>query len=106
LCAPLVGFCALMVALQWPSAEDYVPRRIHIMDRVDPWWVLGNYAFGVLFVPVGYFVAKVLARRYHRQRWWQAALDDISGKSLKSAVRDIEHWASLLGTPNESKAAV
>jgi hypothetical protein len=106
LCSPLVGFCALMVALQWPFAEGYVPRRIHIMDRVDPWWVLGNYAFGILFVPVGYFVARFLSQRYQRQQWWRAAVQDISGNSLKSAVRDCEHWASLLGPKNGSRAAV
>jgi hypothetical protein len=49
----------------------------------------------VLFVPLGYLVARVLATRCHGHRWWQAVLDDISGNSLKVAALDVERWASL-----------
>ncbi len=92
--SPLVGFCALIVGAH-RGVEYLTADRVHILDRLDPGWVAANYAFGVLFVPVGYFVARALATRFHRRSWWQAALDDLSGRSLKSAAREIEHWASL-----------
>jgi hypothetical protein len=67
--------------------------RVNILDKLNP-WIVANYAFGVLFVPLGYLVARVLAERCHRHRWWQAVLD-ISGRSLKVAALDVERWASL-----------
>ena len=92
--SPLVGFCALMVGLhglfEWLSDD-----RVHILDKLDPRWIVANYVFGLLFVPLGYIVARRLSELCRRQRWWQTALDDISGKSLKSAARDVDRWASL-----------
>jgi hypothetical protein len=94
LLSPLVGFCGLIVGLHWllGSLSD---NRVNILDKLDPWWIAGNYAFGILFVPIGYLVSRFLAERCHRHRWWQAVLDDISGRSLKAAARDVKRWASL-----------
>ena len=94
LLAPLVGFCGLMVSLHWIFAA-ISNGRAGILDKIDPAWIAANYAFGVLFVPLGYFVARILAQRCHGHRWWQAVLDDISGKSLKAATRDVELWAGF-----------
>lgn len=94
LLSPFVGFCALMVGLHWLFGW-LTDDRFSILDKIDPWWIVANYAFGVLFVPLGYLAARVLAEKCHRHRWWQSVLDDISGKSLKSAAQDVERWASL-----------
>ncbi len=94
LLSPLVGFCGLMVGLHWLFgwlSND----RVNILDKLDPWWIVANYAFGVLFVPSGYLVARFLAERCHSHRWWQRVLDDISGNSLKAAALDVGRWASL-----------
>lgn len=94
LLSPLVGFCGLMVSLHWLLnwlSED----RANFLEKIDSWWVVGNYIFGVLFVPLGYYLAGVLARKCQGHSWWQSILDDISGKSLKAATLDIERWASL-----------
>jgi len=83
-----------MVGLHWLFgwlSDD----RVNILDKLDPWWIVANYAFGVLFVPLGYLVARVLAERCHSHRWWQAVLDDISGNSLRAAALDVDRWASL-----------
>jgi len=94
LLSPLVWFCGLMVGPYW--LIDWASGgRVNILDKFDPWWIVGNYAFGVLFVPLGYLVARVLAERCHRHRWWQGVLDGISGNSLKAAALDVERWASL-----------
>ncbi|MFT3881993.1 MAG: hypothetical protein QM703_20350 [Gemmatales bacterium] len=94
LLSPLVGFSALIVGLHgllfWLSEG-----RVHILDKLDPWWVIGNYLFGLLFVPLGYYLARVLARKCRHQSWWQAVLDGISGKSLKQAALEVQRWASL-----------
>jgi hypothetical protein len=92
--SPLVGFCALMVGLPW-LFEWLSNDRVNILDKLDQRWVVANYLFGVLFVPLGYYVARYLAERCHRQQWWKATLDDISGKSLKAVTRDVERWANL-----------
>ena len=89
-----VWFCGLMVGLQWLFG-GLSNDRVNILDKLDAWWIAANYAFAVLFVPLGHLVARVLAARCHRQRWWQAVLDGISGNSLKAAALDVERWASL-----------
>ena len=94
LCAPLVGFCGLIVGLHW-LFECLTSGRVNILDKLDSLWIVGNYLFGVLFVPLGYFAASVLAKKCHRYRWWQSVLDGISGTSLKSAVLEVERWESL-----------
>jgi hypothetical protein len=92
--SPFVGFCAFLIVAH-RGVELLSDDRGKLLDRIDPWWIGANYAFGVLFVPAGYYIARALAVRFNRQRWWQAVLDDLSGRSLTTAVRDIEHWASL-----------
>jgi len=96
LLSPLVGFCALIVGLHW-SLNWFSEGRVHILDKVDPWWVIGNYVFGLVFVPLGYYLARVLARRCRHQTWWKSVLDGISGKSLQQATIEVDRWASLGG---------
>ncbi len=93
LLSPLVGFCGFIVGLHW-LFEWLTVDRVQILGQLHP-WIVANYAFGVLFVPLGYFLARVLANRCHRHRWWQSVLDGISGTSLKAARQDVERWASL-----------
>jgi len=94
LLGPLVGFCLLIVGIQslfdWFSGFSF-----SIADKLNHPWVLGNYAFGVLFIPLGYAIARMLAKRFHGHAWWQNALDGISGKSLKAAAQELERWTSL-----------
>ena len=92
--SPLVGFCALIIGLQWLFAW-LSEGRVNILDKLDPWWIMTNYAFGILFVPLGYLLAGVLAKRCQRHRWWQSVLDGISGTTLKAARLDVQRWASL-----------
>ncbi|HQR08333.1 MAG TPA: hypothetical protein PLN21_16005 [Gemmatales bacterium] len=94
LLSPLVGFCALIVGLYW-VLNWLSEGRVHILDKLDPWWVIGNYVFGLVFLPLGYYLARVLARRCQHQSWWQAVLDGISGMSLKRATIEVERWSSL-----------
>jgi hypothetical protein len=94
LLSPLLGFCGLVVGLHWLFGW-LTGGRVAVVDLLNPWWVAGNYAFGVLFALLGYLVAGVLAKRCRGHRWWQSVLDDISGTSLKEAALDVERWASL-----------
>lgn len=95
LLSPLVGFCGLLVGVHW-LCESFSEGRVSILDKFDPWWIVANYAFGVLFVPLGYYVARVLAEKYRGHRRWQSVIDDISGKSLRAATQDLERWAGML----------
>ncbi len=95
LCAPLVCFCVLIVGLQW--LLERLPEPHFILDKVNPWWVGANYAFGVLFIPFGHAVIGFLARRFRERGWWQRVLDDVSGTSVNKAKLELERWASLEG---------
>lgn len=94
LLSPLVGFCAVVVGLQWILGW-LSEGRFHILDKFDARWIVANYIFGVLFVPLGYLAASLLAQKCQRHRWWQAVLNDISGKSLNAAALDVEQWSTL-----------
>lgn len=94
LLSPLVGFCAFVVGLQWILGW-LSEGRFNFFDKFENGWIVGNYFFGILFVPLGYFAARVLAQKCHRYPWWQAVLNDISGHSLKTAALDVERWSNL-----------
>ena len=93
LLSPLVGFCGLIVGLQW--LLDRLPQPHFILEKLNPLWVAGNYAFGVFFIPFGFAVVRFLANRFHSQGWWQRTLADISGSSMKKTKNELERWASL-----------
>jgi hypothetical protein len=93
LLSPLVGFCGLILGLQW--LLDRLPEPHFILDKLNLWWVAGNYAFGVLFIPFGQAVVGFLAKRFRGRGWWQRALSDISGSSMKKTKEELERWASL-----------
>lgn len=93
LLSPLVGCCGLIVGLQW--LLDRLPEPHFILDMLNPWWVTANYAFGVLFIPFGHAVVRFLAKRFQSRDWWQRALADISGSSMKKTREELERWASL-----------
>jgi hypothetical protein len=93
LLAPLVGFCVLIVAVQW--LLDWLPQPHFILDKLNPWWIAANYAFGILFVVFGHVLIRLIAKRFGGRGWWQRALDDISGSSMQKARADLDRWANL-----------
>ncbi len=93
LLSPLVGFSGLIVGLQW--LLDRLPEPHFILEKVDPWWVVANYAFGVLFLPFGYAAIRFVAKRLRTRGWFQRVLDDISGTSIKRVELELERWASF-----------
>jgi hypothetical protein len=94
LLSPLVGFCGLLVGLHG-LFELLTEGQFLILDKLDAGWIVANYIFGVLFVPAGYILAGLLAKRCERLSWWRSVLDDIAGISLKRVRQDVEHWANL-----------
>ena len=110
LLSPLVGFCGLLVGVQW--LLDRLPEPHYLLDKLNPWWVAGNYASGVLFVPFGHAVVRFLAKRFHGSGWWQRALDDISGESMKKTKDELARWAgvdattSLGADPGDASASI
>lgn len=93
LLSPLLWICGLMVAIEW--LDVFTGGRARILDKIDPTWIVANYVIGIVFVPAGYFVARMLAARRQNHPWWQSVLDGISGQSLKLAADDVQHWAEL-----------
>lgn len=95
LLAPLMGFSAFLVGVYW-VIDTVSQGRADILEKLPASWVIANYVFGVLFIPVGYYVARALARHCKNHRWWQAVLNDIAGHSLQAAVQDVRRWDGLL----------
>jgi len=93
LLSPLVGFCGLIVALQW--LLDRLPEPPFLLDKLNSWWVASNYVFGLLFIPFGHLMVGFLAQRFGNRLWWQRAQANLSGKSLSKAREELEHWARL-----------
>ncbi len=93
LLSPLVWICGLIVGLQW--LMDWAPEPHFILDKLSPAYVAGNYAFGVLFIVFGHAIVRFLAARFGNRGWWQRALADISGSSMKKTTEELERWASL-----------
>lgn len=98
LLCPLVGFCGLIVGLQW--LVDRLPQQHFILDKLNPWWVGANYAFGLLFIPFGHILVRVLARQFGNRGWWQYVLDDISGTTINKARAELERWNTLNDEPS------
>jgi hypothetical protein len=94
LLSPLVGWCMFIVGIQW-LLEWTSEGRVNIVEKLPQAWVIGNYLFGIIFVPVGYLAARFLAQHCQRYPWWQSVLDGISGKSLHLAQTEVERWRNL-----------
>ena len=93
LLSPLVGFCGLLVGLQ--SLLDRLPAPVLIFDQLNPWWVASNYAFGLLFIPFGHRLVRLLARRFQDRAWWRRVLADLSGTSMRRAREELAHWTGV-----------
>lgn len=93
LTSPLVGFCGLLVGLQW--LLDRLPEPQMILDKLNTLWVVFNVLFGLLLIPAGHAVVGVLAKRYEGRSWWQRALADIGGMSLKRIEDEMNQWKSM-----------
>jgi len=102
LLSPLVWICALIVGLQW--LLDRQPEPPLILDKLNPWWVAVNYAFGLLFIPFGHAVIGFLAGRFQSRGWWQRALADVSGSGMKQAREELERWAHAEELPRDIPA--
>lgn len=94
LLSPLVGFCALMVGLYWLIIWGS-QGQVNFFDRINTPWVMGNYLFGILFVPAGYYLCQWLANRFQHHPWWQSILDGISGKTIQEASQEVRKWRRL-----------
>jgi fatty acid desaturase len=93
LLSPLIGFCAVIVGLQW--LLDLLPQPHFILDKLNGRWVISNYVFGVLFIPVCLVVVRFLSNRFRGRSWWQRMLEDISGSSMQRTRDELSRWASL-----------
>jgi hypothetical protein len=93
LLAPLVGFCAFIVGLQW--LLDQLHAQELILDKLNPAWVAANYAFGLLFILFGHLVIRIIAKRFGNRGWWQNALDAVAGTSMTTARGELERWSKL-----------
>lgn len=91
LLAPLAGFSG-MLSLGHGLIAWLSDNRANLIEKLPQPWVMMNYVFGVIFLLLGHLLAGYLARKFQHHRWWQAVLDDISGKTLTKATADLKKW--------------
>ncbi len=92
LLSPLLWFCMM-------SVGGELIFGVNVIKTFDPAWVVANIAFGVLFVPAGVMIARVLGRRWQSRPFWRNLLDDISGRNLARAQQELKSWAELGNEP-------
>lgn len=90
LTSPLVGFCGLLVGLQFIGDRLENPKVI--LEKMNTAWVLANVIFGIVFVPVGHFAVSRIADRFQSKGWWKRVVDDLAGRSLAGIQRELEKW--------------
>lgn len=94
LLSPLWSFCGLIVFAQWFSVR-VSGDPLMILRKFEPRWIAGNLLFGVVFAVLGAALIYAMSRAWGNRAWWEALLDEISGKTLSAARKDVELWASL-----------
>jgi hypothetical protein len=100
LLSPLWLFCGLIVLVEWFSLR-FTGDPLTIVRKFDANWLVGNFVVCGLIAVVGALIVYACSCAFKHRSWWQAALDDISGKTLTVARKDMELWASLQADPKE-----
>lgn len=91
LLAPLAGFAFLMVAFEALTAQT-------MWGQFDRAWIIANIAFGILWIPLGWCIARTCVDRLRTRGWFQRAIDAISGRSLariEGQVHRLEDFMSI-----------
>jgi len=93
LLSPLLWLCMMTVG-------GKLIFGVNVIKTFDPVWVVANIAFGLLFVPAGVVIARALGRRWQHHPFWRNLLDDISGRSLATAQKELKRWSELGNEPS------
>lgn len=96
LLSPLIWFAAMCVGAEVLFGGD-------LIRSADRTWVIGNIAFGILFIPGGIVLARLASNRWRESSFWKNMLDDISGRSLGQARRELDQWIEFTKEPRIQK---
>lgn len=88
LLAPWLGFSFFMMVIAWVT--DF-----QVFQKLSMAWILGNFIFGILFIPVGLWIAQRLAQRKSNAAWLQNVCDGVSGTNLAVATRHLQELQDL-----------
>jgi hypothetical protein len=92
LLSPLIWFAAMCVGCEVLFGGD-------LIRSADRTWVIGNIVFGVLFIPCGVVLARIASNRWRESSFWKSVVDDISGRSLVQAQRELDQWIEFTKEP-------
>ena len=93
LLSPLLWFCMMTVV-------GKLIVGVNLIQTGDRAWVIANVAFGLLFVPAGVLIAHALRQRWQHDPFWQNLLDNISGRSLRTAQQELKRWVEFGDEPS------
>lgn len=89
--APLAGFTFLMTAFEAATGKP-------LWGRFDTAWIVGNVVFGVVWIPLGWLLARKVAHRFGDTGWFQRAVHAISGRSLARLERQAQRLREFTAT--------
>ncbi len=90
LMSPIVGFCRLIVVLQW--LLDFLPEPHSIFEKLNAHWLWSNVVFGIAFVVVGYLATRFFASRFRNHSWWKNIEESLAGRTVVCALADLDQW--------------
>jgi hypothetical protein len=91
LLGPLLWLCMMAV-----GGELLVGKRmLNVIASFDRAWLIGNIAFGILFIPVGMLFARMLSQSWQGSSFWKNLVDDVSGRSLVAARLELDRWSDV-----------
>ena len=93
LTSPIVGFCGLIVFLQW--LLDFLPETHFILEKLNQSWIWGNILFGILFVVLGYIATRLFSRRFCNRSWWKSLEDSFTSRTVIRARDELDQWVRL-----------
>ena len=91
--SPLLGTSTLILLLQ--SVLDQSAATKNALDLINPVWLGGMLAFGIAFVPLGYFALQHLGKF----DWARRVADALSGSGARQAEAEARRWAELVSPP-------
>lgn len=90
LTSPIVGFCGLIVVLQW--LLDFLLEPHFILEKLNSRWLWGNVLFGIAFVVFGYLATRFFSSRFRNRSWWKNIEDNLAGRTVVRAREDLDQW--------------
>jgi hypothetical protein len=94
----ITQFIFLLAPAFWPVLLVLLLKGLLGVDAYavfPPSWLVGNVAFGLLWIPFAWFIARTFGERFSNTRFGKAVIDDLTGKRILRAREWLKELADL-----------